>query len=95
MGSSQSVAPVNIALNAAAACALDDIATELEASVAGGADLNSALQQLLPRLFKEHMPIVFNGNGYAAAWPEEAARRGLPTTTIPWTPWPTTPTRRS
>ena len=78
VGSSQSVAPVNIALNAAAACALDDIATELEASVAGGADLNSALQQLLPRLFKEHMPIVFNGNGYAAAWPEEAARRGLP-----------------
>ena len=76
VGSSQSVAPVNIALNAAAA--LDDIATELEASVAGGADLNSALQQLLPRLFKEHMPIVFNGNGYAAAWPEEAARRGLP-----------------
>ena len=23
------------------------------------------------------MPVVFNGNGYSAAWPEEAARRGL------------------
>ena len=76
-GSSQSIAPINIALNAAVASALDDIATELEASIAGGADLNQALQALLPRLFKEHMPVVFNGNGYSAAWPEEAARRGL------------------
>ena len=78
VGSSQSVAPVNIALNAAVASALDDIATELEASVAAGTELNAALQALLPRLFKEHMPIVFNGNGYAESWAEEAARRGLP-----------------
>ena len=76
-GSSQSIAPINIALNAAVASALDDIATELEAGIAGGADLNQTLQTLLPRLFKEHMPVVFNGNGYSAAWPEEAARRGL------------------
>lgn len=78
VGSSQSVAPVNIALNAAVAVALDEIASELEAAIAGGATLNEALQELLPRLFKEHMPVVFNGNGYSAAWPEEAARRGLP-----------------
>ncbi|MCR5563014.1 MAG: glutamine synthetase III [Desulfovibrio sp.] len=78
VGSSQSVAPVNIALNAAVACALDDIATELEASTAAGTPLNTALQKLLPRLFKEHMPVVFNGNGYAASWQDEAARRGLP-----------------
>ena len=78
VGSSQSVAPVNIVLNAAVACALDDIATELEASVSAGTDLNTALQALLPRLFKEHMPVVFNGNGYAESWAEEAARRGLP-----------------
>ncbi len=78
VGASQSVAPVNIALNAAVACALDEIATELEAAQAGGASLNVALQELLPRLFKEHMPIVFNGNGYSDTWPVEAARRGLP-----------------
>ena len=24
------------------------------------------------------MPVVFNGNGYSAEWPEEATRRGLP-----------------
>ncbi len=77
VGSSQSVAPINIVLNTAMACALDDIATELEASIAGGATLNEALQTLLPRLFSEHMAVVFNGNGYSAAWPEEAKRRGL------------------
>ncbi|MBO4312235.1 MAG: glutamine synthetase III [Desulfovibrionaceae bacterium] len=78
VGSSKSIAPVNIALNAAVAGALDDIATEMEASIAEGTSLNDTLKELLPRLFKEHLPIVFNGNGYSSAWPEEAARRGLP-----------------
>ena len=78
VGSSQSIAPANIALNSAVACALDDIATELEAAVEGGKELNDALKDLLPRLFREHMPVIFNGNGYSAEWPKEAARRGLP-----------------
>ena len=47
VGSSQSIAPVNIALNTAMACALDDIATELEAAVEGGKELNDALKDLL------------------------------------------------
>ena len=46
--------------------------------LAAGQNLNTALQELLPRLFREHMPVVFNGNGYGDAWPVEAARRGLP-----------------
>ena len=78
VGSSQSIAPVNIALNAAVACALDDIATQLEAAISGGQTLNQALQEFLPREFKEHMPVVFNGNGYTEAWPKEAEKRGLP-----------------
>ncbi len=78
LGSSQSVAPINITINAAVASALDDIATELEAAIAGGSTLNEALQTLLPRLFKENLPIVFNGNGYSEEWPKEAAERGLP-----------------
>lgn len=84
VGSSQSIAPVNIALNTAMACALDDIATELEAATCAGTSLNAALQELLPRLFREHQAVVFNGNGYSAEWPVEAARRGLPnlTTTV-------------
>lgn len=78
VGSSQSIAPANIALNSAVACALDDIATELETAVASGTALQKAVQELVARLFKEHMPIVFGGNGYSREWEEEAARRGLP-----------------
>ena len=69
---------MNIALNAAVACALDDIATELEAALSAGTELNAALRELLPRLFREHMPVVFNGNGYSEAWSVEAAERKLP-----------------
>ncbi|MDR1488943.1 MAG: glutamine synthetase III [Desulfovibrio sp.] len=78
VGASQSIAPANIALSAAVANALDDIATELETEIAGGVPLNSAVQALLARLFKEHKPIIFNGNGYAEEWQGEAERRGLP-----------------
>ena len=39
---------------------------------------SAALQELLPRLFREHQAVVFNGNGYSEEWPVEAARRGLP-----------------
>lgn len=78
VGSSQSIAPANFVLNAAVAGALDDIATELEAALASGQELNSAIQTLLARLIKEHLPVVFNGNGYSEEWQLEAARRGLP-----------------
>jgi glutamine synthetase len=78
VGASQSLAPANIALNTAVADALDEIATSLEASVCEGAPLNTAVREQLALLFREHAPIVFNGNGYAREWKEEAARRGLP-----------------
>ncbi len=78
VGASMSVSPVNFTLNAAVACALDDIATELEGVMSMGANITEALQDLLPRIFKEHMPIIFNGNGYSKDWPTEAQNRGLP-----------------
>ena len=78
VGSSMSVAPANTVLNAAMASALSEIATELETATGGGMPLNKAVQTLLAKLFKEHMPIVFNGNGYTEEWQDEAARRGLP-----------------
>jgi glutamine synthetase len=78
VGASQSIAPANIALNAAVACALDDIATELEGAVSQSRPLQAAVQDLLARLFKEHRSIVFNGNSYSEEWALEAAQRGLP-----------------
>lgn len=78
LGSSQNIAAANISLNAAMACALDDIAAMLEAELAEGTPLNGAIQGLLAKLFAEHMPIVFDGNGYSEEWLAEAERRGLP-----------------
>ncbi|MBQ7457516.1 MAG: glutamine synthetase III [Desulfovibrio sp.] len=78
VGSSQSIAPVNTALNAAVADALDTIASALEAMVAKGASIQEALQTFLPQCFKEHLPIIFNGNGYTQEWVHEAKERGLP-----------------
>jgi glutamine synthetase len=75
---STSIAPANIALNTAMACALDDIATELEASLSKGAPFSKAVQSLLAELFREHRPIIFNGNGYSDEWAQEAAGRKLP-----------------
>jgi glutamine synthetase len=78
VGSSQSIAPPNIALNAAVACALEDIAGELEkAKSQDGLDPIAASHKVLPKFFQEHLPVVFNGNNYAPEWEEEALKRGL------------------
>jgi len=73
-------------LNTIVAEAVDRIAGELEkAEVAGKAKqgehtaaFHDALQNILQASLKAHKRVVFNGNGYEAEWPKEAARRGLP-----------------
>ncbi len=77
VGASQSVSPINVALNASVACALEEIAIEIEACLAEGKSINEALQEFLPKIFKEHIDVVFNGNGYSADWKIEAKQRGL------------------
>jgi glutamine synthetase len=78
VGSSANIAGANTVLNTIVAESLDYIATSLEASVKGGKDLNAAIQELLPKIVKEHKRVIFNGNGYAEEWHNEAAKRGLP-----------------
>ncbi|MDR1314000.1 MAG: glutamine synthetase III [Deltaproteobacteria bacterium] len=77
VGSSQSIAPTNIALNASVACALDDICSELEKAALGGADPVKAARKVLPKFFEKHLPVVFNGNNYDPSWEVEAGKRGL------------------
>jgi glutamine synthetase len=77
-GSSQSVAGPNTVLNTIVAESLDHIATRLEADLAGGAELDTAVQKLLSELIPEFRPVLFDGDNYSDAWKEEAARRGLP-----------------
>jgi glutamine synthetase len=57
---------------------LDYIAGELEKAMAGGKSLNPAIQDLLPRIIKQHKRVIFNGDNYAEEWHREAERRGLP-----------------
>ncbi len=73
LGSSQSIAGPNVALNTIMAEELRKFADELE----GADDFDMALQSLVSKALREHQRIIFNGNGYSQEWQEEAARRGL------------------
>ena len=73
LGSSQSIAGPNIALNTIMAESLSQFADVLEKAE----DFESALQKLVCEALTEHQRIIFNGNGYSDEWKEEAAKRGL------------------
>ena len=76
-GSLQSIAGPMVTINTILAEALDYIATEIESSVADGADFNVAVQKVLEEIITVHGGVVFNGNGYSDDWQVEAAARGL------------------
>jgi len=79
VGSSQSIAGSQVALNAMMSESLDYIATKLEAATGGDpAKLNAAVQTVIQEIIKEHDAVVFNGDGYSEEWHAEAAKRGLP-----------------
>ncbi len=73
LGSSQSVSSPNVALNTIMAEELDKFADILEQAE----DFDTALHDLVCNAFSQHSRIIFDGNGYAQEWKEEAARRGL------------------
>lgn len=72
-GSSASLADPNITINTAVADVLKDFADQLE----NASDFEGELHKLIRKTISEHKRIIFNGNGYDAAWKEEAERRGL------------------
>jgi glutamine synthetase len=78
VGSSQSIADPLIALNTAVAESCDFIATKLEAALASGKKLNTAIQDVLGEIIKDHGAVIFDGNGYTSEWHAEAEKRGLP-----------------
>jgi glutamine synthetase len=77
VGSSQSIAGPNVALNTIAAEALDEIATRLEKAK----DKNAEAAAIIKESYNKHSRVIFNGNNYSAEWPKEAAKRGLPNVT--------------
>ena len=73
LGSSQSVAEPNIALNTIMAeelCKFADILEKAE-------DFDKTLHDLVCEAFTKHQRIIFDGNGYSEEWKQEAAARGL------------------
>ena len=73
LGSSQSIAGPNIALNTIMAEELGQFADILE----NAEDFESALQTLICKTLTDHSRIIFNGNGYSDEWKQEAKKRGL------------------
>ena len=74
LGSSDSIASANIILNTITAEQFQKAADFLEKQE----DFQLAVHDYIKELLTKHERIIFNGNGYAKEWIEEAERRGLP-----------------
>ena len=74
VGSADSIASPNTTLNAIVAEAFCEAADRLEKAD----NLELAIHDLIKEYMTAHQRIIFNGNGYAPEWVEEAERRGLP-----------------
>ena len=74
VGSEDSIGSPNTILNAIVAEAFCEAADRLE----GAENFDLAVHDLIKEYMTKHQRIIFNGNGYAKEWKEEAARRGLP-----------------
>jgi glutamine synthetase len=77
LGSSQSVALANTVLNTIVADAVAGLTGRLARALGAGATLASAVQDIVRDVYAAHRRIVFHGDGYADAWQDEAAARGL------------------
>ena len=74
VGSRDSIANPNIALNTIVAEAFADACDILEKAD----DFDLAVHDLIKEYLTENQRIIFNGNGYSDEWVAEAERRGLP-----------------
>ncbi len=77
VGSQANCAAAMIVLNTAAAEALSDFKTRVDALIDGGMDKIKAIVKVVRDDIKFCQPIHFEGNGYSEQWKEEARRRGL------------------
>ena len=72
--SSASISMANTVLNTIVANELDAIASRLETAQ----DITKESYKIVRENYAAHKRILFNGNGYAREWVEEAEKRGLP-----------------
>lgn len=77
VGSGQSISfPITV-LNTIVADAVDTMMDQVEAQMKKKMSFEQALLEVIKETYTKHRRIVFNGDGYSAAWHKEAARRGL------------------
>ena len=74
VGSRDSISACNVVLNTITAEVFKEACDRLEKAP----DFELAVHDLIKEYATDHQKIVFNGNGYAPEWEEEAKRRGLP-----------------
>ncbi len=73
-GSAQSIAGINIVINAIVADVLAEYADRLDKAE----DAESEIWAIIKDTINEDEAIIFNGNNYSDEWVAEAERRGLP-----------------
>ncbi len=88
VGSNQNPSAAITVINTIVAESIDYLCDELvkaaKTKTPTEAQLNKALQKVLPKIVKDFRPVIFNGDGYTQEWKDEAAKRGLPN--LPTTP---------
>ena len=77
VGSEANCASAMIVLNTAVAEALQVFSERVDALVAKGEDLTSAIIDIIREDIKTCKPIHFDGTGYSDSWIEDAMKRGL------------------
>jgi glutamine synthetase len=77
LGSSMSPSLPNTVLNTIVAATIDELGEQLGAKLEGGADLETAVVEVVKDAYTAHRRIVFDGDGYSEEWHAEAERRGL------------------
>jgi len=77
VGSSANCSSAMATLNTAVAAQLKEFKADVDAKIASGATLQSAIFEVIKQYIKESKPIRFDGNGYSDEWKVEAAKRGL------------------
>ncbi len=73
LGSTLSISDPNTVLNTAVADVLKEFADRLESAD----NFVDEVNEIIKETYREHKRIIFNGDGYSAAWELEAKERGL------------------
>ena len=76
-GSQQNLSDPNVVLNTAVAEQCDRFCSYVADRIGELGDFTQVAMRFVRHTFRDHQRVIFDGNGYADEWEEEAARRGL------------------